>query len=278
MVNLFGDGFIGSHFRSKYPCITNRKADIQPIKICQNVLYTISTVDNYNVLVNPYIDIDTNLTHLVRVLEQFKIMQDKTNNRHVFNFVSSWFVYGDCKLPATEKSYCNPKGFYSITKRTAEQLLISYCETYNLDYRIFRLANVIGDGDEKVSKRKNALTYLLNKIKTDQKIELYHNGYFYRDYIHVDDVIDIMFYIMGTSSHKNEIFNISNGKKIMFRDLIDHAMSSCGSKSKIISVKPTKFHDIVQVKDMVLDNSKIKSLGYEPKIDILDFISRYVND
>ena len=137
-VNLFGHGFIGSNYNKKYLSIVNSKNDIQPASMCSDVLYTISTIDNYNIFNNLHVDVDTNLTHLLRVLDQFKQMQDKSQYTHTFNFVSSWFVYGDVTLPATEESYCNPKGFYSITKRAAEQLLISFCETFNLHYRIFR--------------------------------------------------------------------------------------------------------------------------------------------
>jgi len=42
------------------------------------------------------------------------------------------------------------------------------------------------------------------------------------------------------------------------------------SKSKFISVKPTEFHNIVQVKNMYLDTAKLKKLGFKPKISIED--------
>ena len=45
--------------------------------------------------------------------------------------------------------------------------LISYCKTYNINYRILRLGNVVGVGDLGVSKEKNALQYLVDKIKSN---------------------------------------------------------------------------------------------------------------
>ena len=68
------------------------------------------------------IDIETNLSVMMEVLEKLK------EKDFVFNFISSWFVYGDTKMPASETSICFPKGFYSITKKAAEDLLISFCE------------------------------------------------------------------------------------------------------------------------------------------------------
>ena len=94
-IQVFGGfGFVGSEFVKQNPdCIVNERHDYT-VK-SNNILYLISTISNYNMLTNPYIDIDTNLTTLMRVLEQCK-------NRDVtFNFVSSWFVYGDVDGPYT---------------------------------------------------------------------------------------------------------------------------------------------------------------------------------
>jgi nucleoside-diphosphate-sugar epimerase len=145
---LGGNGFVGSRYRELTEnVVINAKYDYN-VKDDSEVVYFISTVDNYNVHTNPFVDIETNLTCLINTLESCK------DKNITFNFISSWFVYGDVELPAKEDSYCNPKGFYSITKRTAEQLLISYCETFGIKWRIIRLGNVLGKGDKKVSKRR----------------------------------------------------------------------------------------------------------------------------
>lgn len=173
MIQVFGGhGYIGSNFcalgeyedlNKRY--IVNDRNDYTVHPLATEIVYFISTVSNYNVLHDPQIDIDTNLKILMLVLDQCR---NELGDRNItFNFISSWFVLGDTELPANEDSVCNPKGFYSITKRAAEQLLISYCETFNIKYRILRLANVVGGErkDRKASKQKNALMYLLNEIK-----------------------------------------------------------------------------------------------------------------
>ena len=135
----------------------------------KDVLYFISTVDNYNIFSDPFLDVETNLNVLIKTLEACR----EYSNETTFNFISSWFVYGKTdSLPASEDSYCNPKGFYSITKRAAEQLIISYCETYNIKYRILRLCNVCGETDLKVSKKKNALQHLINEVINDRDVNL----------------------------------------------------------------------------------------------------------
>ena len=180
-ITVFGGrGFVGSNFcKNKENVVIKDRDDYT--RHSNNIVYFISTVDNYNVYDNPHLDIDTNLKVLIDVLSDCK-------KGDTFNFISSWFVYGQTKLPVKETSQCDPKGFYSITKRAAEQLLISYCETFGINYRILRLANVVGRGDQKVSKKKNALQYLINEMREHRPIELYRGGEFTRDYIHVDDV------------------------------------------------------------------------------------------
>ena len=268
MVNVFGGkGFVGSKYASKYECIVNDRNDLEPKSF--DILYMISTVDNYSMKVNPFIDIETNLTTLMRVLEKCK-GKDIT-----FNFASSWFVYGDTDLPAREDSHCNPKGFYSITKRTAEQLLMTYCENFGIKYRILRFANVIGDGDLKVSKKKNALTYLVNEMKAGNDINLYDDGDFYRDYIHVEDLCDAINLIIE-KGELNTIYNIGSGEQTKFRSLIDYAMYKTKSKSKLINVEQAEYHKLVQVKSMYMECSKLKSLGFTPKYSPLDIIDSIV--
>jgi len=271
VVNVFGGhGFIGSRFcQLCYETIVNDRDDYE-VKIDKGeILYLISTVDNYSMKENPYIDIDTNLTTLIKILEQCK------GKDIVFNFASSWFVYGDTDLPAKETSYCNPKGFYSITKRAAEQLLISYCETFNIKYRILRFANVLGPGDKKVSKKKNALTYLLGEIKNNRPINLYDKGEFIRDYIHVDDLCGAIALIL-TRGKVNEIYNVGNMTKTDFYTIIMYAIGYTQSKSEIIEVPQADFHKLVQVKSMYMDNSKLKKLGYKPRKSIRAIVKELI--
>jgi nucleoside-diphosphate-sugar epimerase len=273
-INVFGaTGFIGKRFCEMYSdsVIKNERDDHQPKS--NNILYLISTIDNYNIHNNLHIDIDTNLKVLMNVLDQVK-----SNPDTIFNFVSSWFVYGqNTKTPFKEDDLaCNPTGFYSITKRCAEQLIISFCNTFNIKYRIFRLANVLGEGDGKISKKKNALQFLIKEIVEDKDVELYYGGNVLRDYIYVDDVCKAMNHCI-TQAPVNEIINIGSGKPYLFLNIIKKAIDFAESKSKIIEIKPTHFHNIVQVKNSYLDTTKLKNYGYNCEYGIDQIVDKLVN-
>ena len=264
MISVYGaTGFIGNEFCDLYSeqIVKIPKKQLKPET--SEILYMISTIDNYNVFSNPHLDIDTNLKLLINVLEECKDRKDI-----VFNFVSSWFVYGKTdKLPAHEDSACNPKGFYSITKRTAEQLLISYCETFKIKYRIFRLCNVYGKTDSKVSKKRNALQHLIGEIVNDRDINLYNGGSDIRDFMHVKDVCRAINLCMEKSP-LNEIINIGSGIPYKFIDLMSYVKEVLNSKSKLLSMDPPEFHKTVQIKDIYLDVSKLKKIQFIEEYNI----------
>lgn len=279
-----GGGFVGSKWlgKTKLNTIMNLDRDNLYIPHCDiphqvnSVINFISTVDNYNIFKDPHLDINTNLNTLITILENWKlgVENDEDLENGVFVFISSWFVYGwdsgfgPGSIPISENFTCEPKGFYSITKRTAEQLLISYCETYGLKYKILRLANVLGKDDKKISSKKNALQYLINKIKNNEDIELYDDGQFYRDYIHVDDVARAIDLVIEKGEN-NQIYNIGNGIPIVFKDVLIKAKEWLGSTSKIEVIQQKEFHKSVQSsRSFYMDNTKLKILGYTPTRDI----------
>jgi nucleoside-diphosphate-sugar epimerase len=273
-----GTGFIGSRFCQLYSnnsYIMARGQLYMPEST--NLLYLISTIDNYNVHTDLHIDIDTNLSVLMKLLEHIKY-EYTPENAPILNFVSSWFVYGqNNEIPFREDfSHCNPTGFYSITKRCAEQMLICFCQTFGYKYRILRLANVLGEGDNKISKKKNALQYLIKEIVHDRDVELYYGGEVLRDYIYVDDVCSAI-KLCIEKSPVNQIYNIGSGIPLRFLDIINKAIDYSKSNSKIIHIQPTNFHNIVQVRHSYLDITKITNLGFKVEYPIDNVVKRLIN-
>ena len=269
-----GSGFVGSEFTKQNPgCIVNARDDYSVKE--KNILYMISTVTNYHVKTNPYIDIDTNLTTLMKVLEQIKNNMLQAEDGYVLNFISSWFVYGETEMPAHEESNCYPNGFYSITKRCAEQLLISYCETFGIKYRILRLANVAGHGDKKASPQKNALQHMINELKAGRDVNVYDGGNLYRDYIHVNDAARAIKLIMETGE-VNTTYNVGNGQPLLFKDMIEYAKELIGGEGKLVPIEIPQFHRTVQVRSMWMLSDKLKSLGYTPNYNMKAIIEDMV--
>jgi len=283
IINIFGgNGFVGSEYvrTTKTPWILNDRDNYEVRS--DNVLYFISTVDNYNVHRDSLLDINTNLVILMKVLDSYRSYMQKTRQKGCFNFISSWFVYGQDSgfgegsrgIPETDP--CDPKGFYSITKRCAEQLLMSYCETFNLNYRILRLANVLGKQDKKVSAKKNALQYLLGELAANRPVDLYDSGYFYRDYIDVRDCARAIDLVLA-KAELDSIYNIGNGRPIIFRDAIRYARDAMDSGSEIRTIEQKEFHKKVQSsRSFFMNSTKLQNLGYKPEYTINETIDQII--
>lgn len=245
---LGGGGFIGSHYVKELydPAIgniasVNARSDYKVYS--SDVLHLISTVHNSNVYVDPYLDIETNLTVLIKVLENWRARKDATEG--VFNFVSSWFVHSEVK------------GFYTSTKRCAEELLEAYCKAYGLRYRIIRLANVVGSGD-KVTNNKNALQRVIQQLKNGHDVYLHGRGLFIREYIHVSDCVRALDLIMHRGE-TNTVYEVSSGEAQAFCDIVRVAYTKLNSTSKIVKVPGF-------IESSYMDSHKLFELGFRPKL------------
>lgn len=259
-------GFIGNRYCKLFRDEVLIQERQQRVPISNDIIYFISTVDNYNIFNNITLDVDTNLRVLCEVLEHCK------EREITFNFISSWFVYGETSLPAKEEYPCSPTGFYSITKKAAEDLLISFCRTFKINYRIIRLCNVLGKGDGKISARKNALTYMIECLKRNEDVYLYDDGTPKRDIMHLDDVCNAINLICNTGN-LNEIYNVGSGDPTQISDIIIYAKHYLGSTSEIKFKQAPEFHQIVQTKDFWMDTSKLKKLGFKSKFSSKQIIA-----
>jgi nucleoside-diphosphate-sugar epimerase len=139
------------------------------------------------------------------------------------------------------------------------------------------LANVLGKNDKKVSAKKNALQYLLGELKENRPIDLYDNGYFYRDYIDVRDCARAIDLVVN-KGELDSIYNIGNGNPITFRNVIDYAKQKLDSTSEIRSIEQKEFHKKVQSsRSFYMDNSKLRNLGYMPKYTLYETIDDIIS-
>ena len=270
-LTIFGGyGFVGSTYRKLYYNAAikniehvNQRDDYHAYSA--DVLYLLSTVHNYHVFTNPHLDIDTNLNILVNALEHWKEYQNNTGEKGVFNFVSSWSVYGNQKeLPVNEGALCDPHGWYIITKRCAEQLLVEYCTTFGLQYRILRFSNIVGPGDAKVSTKKNTLQHAINLLAEGKDVELFGDGLFYRDFMHVEDCARAVEFVT-CKGNVNEIYNIGNGKTWLYKDSVEYAKDALKSSGNIVYKEPTEFQKKVPVASFYMDVAKLRALGFVPE-------------
>ena len=267
MIAVYGaSGFIGSHFMNAFHDVEAQGRD-EIIPRHPTILFLASTVDNYNVFTNPTLDIETNQILTVRVLEEAR---KKYGKDFTFLYVSTWFVYGAGGVAAKESFSCSPRGFYSITRHAGEQLVRSYCETFGGNFKIVRLANVLGVGDRKASLKKNAIQYLIQEISSGRNVTIYDEPSI-RDIIDVRDCVFSIRLVLE-AGEVGEIYNIGNGEEVNVKELLESVRRMNFGYGNISYMPVPLFHKEVQTSRFVMDISKITELGYKRKYKLDDTI------
>lgn len=249
------------------------KTDLEGIDI---IYHLASTVDNYNVLTNPYLDVETNINGTIRLLE---ICKDLVKKPKII-FLSTFFVYGNeydkTKTPINEDSKTDPLAIYPATKLCTESIIKLYSRLYDIPYLIYRLTNVYSENEDYNNKKKGGLNYMIMQAVKGEMLSVYKGGNFCRDYIHVDDVVSALNFLENKNI-KNDTFLVGYGKPVLFKDMINYLHEITEKKSNIIEIDPPKFHKAVGITNFVADTSRINTLGWKAKINYREGISRIVN-
>ena len=215
----------------------------------------------------PLNDLKSNTKSTLNILEILKQSLPKCK----FILGSTFVVIGrPSKLPVNEQTSCNPTTMYGVNRLSSEYYTKIYNRIYGLDTNIFRITNSFGPR-EQVIPNKNAINYLIYKAFKGEDITIYDNGKFFRDLIYISDVVSAIDKIVKKGK-SGELYWISSGKKIWFYQI--GGILEKLTKAKIKYVKSPKYTKKVDVGNFVVDNSKMKSLGWKPKISVEEGISK----
>ncbi len=251
------------------------KEDIQDIDI---IYHCASTVDNYHILSDPHIDVDTNIKATIHLLELCKDLKKKPK----IVYFSTFFVYGNIyeqtKKKITETSPTDPLALYPATKLCTESIIKSYHAIFGIPYLIVRLTNVYGETEDFNNKKKGALNWLIMQAVQGNELPIYKGGNFYRDYIHVDDVARA---VISLNTKSNDTYLIGYGKPVYFKKLIEYILHGTDHKSTVKEIDPPVFHKHVGVRNFVANTAKITKTGWKPTISpkkgILRVVENYKN-
>ena len=210
---------------------------------------------------NPLKDIDSNAKSTLFILEE--IRKKKLKCRFILG--STFVVIGrPQKLPVDERTPCWPTMIYGANRLASEHYCKIYHEVYGLDTLTFRITNSFGPREQVVST-KNAVNFLIHEAFLGKTVTIFKKGNFFRDIIYVSDVISGIKTIMKKGK-SGELYWISSGKKIWFYELGKSLEKLTDAKVKF--VKEPNYTKKVDVGNFVVDNSKLRALGWKPKINL----------
>jgi UDP-glucose 4-epimerase len=194
-------------------------------------------------------------------------------------FASSSVVYGEPKTIPTPETYgpLIPISQYGGSKLACEGLISSYCHTYGIRGVIIRLANVIG-----FRSNHGVIWDFINKLKKNQsELEILGDGNQTKSYIHISDTINGFLFCSKISKDRVDVFNIGNDDKIDVRSIANIVCKNLNLKNiQIIQKGGTNDGRgwIGDVKQMQLDITKIKSLGWNARYSSLAAVDLAVKE
>lgn len=201
-------------------------------------------------------DPHTTFDHSLRTLEN--ALDNAKNNIEHFIFLSSSMVYGNfTKKKVKENDVCEPIGIYGALKFSAEKIIKSYGQVFNLPYTIIRPSALYGE--RCISRRVGQI--FIENVLTKSDIILNGDGTEKLDFTYINDLINGIICVIKSKNSLQETFNITYGNARTINSLVEIIKKNF-SKVKIVYKPRDKLMPIRGT----LDVSKAKKLlNFESK-------------
>lgn len=149
-----------------------------------------------------------------------------------------------------------PQSFYALTKSFQEEILKFYSQITGIDYIIYRFQNVYGPGQSLINPYTGLLTVFFNCFCNSKDINVFEDGYESRDFIYINDLIEIILKLNDLNI-KNTIIDIGSGLQTRILDIALLMKKILKSKQKVNITMKSRVGDIRHAK---ADISKLKLL------------------
>lgn len=224
------------------------------------VYHLVSTTQPQSSNDDPAFDVQSNLLATLNLLEQ---LRGSPGTKLVF-VSSGGTVYGVPRAtPIPETHPTDPTCSYGIVKLAIEKYLALYRILHGLDYRILRLANPYGPGQE-ANRAQGVVGTFLSRVVNDEAIEVWGDGTVVRDYLYIGDAVSAMLQAAQCQGQER-IFNIGSGRGHSVREIIAAVEHTTGRTARVRYTAGRKFDIPVSILDIARAKAE---LGWRPRIEL----------
>lgn len=170
-------------------------------------------------------------------------------------FASSFEVYGKTdKYEREEEDVLNPVNTYSFTKMLGEELIKHAHIKNNLNYTILRISNVYGPN------YKRGINGMIKSAINEKRIYI-NDPKRFKNFIYIDDVVELLNAIINNNNSTNQIFNIGSKDTLSLKKIAEKISTNLKSNIEIKSLPGNKLET-----DYRPSLKKLNSFGYYTKI------------
>ena len=219
---------------------------------------------------NPEFDFSVNIMGTFNVLELMR----KKDIQHLIFAGSGGTVYGETTTsPIPEEHPLNPISNYGAAKAAAEMYCSSYSSLYSLDIISMRLGNIYGP------RSVHGVMYdFYNKLMTNPKrLEILGDGNQTRSYLYIEDTIEAFNLLHKSIKEDFNVYNVSSDKAVKVVDIADKMIELMGIKDVTYFFTKGKRGWEGDVSFVSPDVTKLKGLGWHPKVSLNEGIKLYLN-
>ena len=187
-------------------------------------------------------------------------------------------VYGDpAQHPQTECYWgnVNPIGIrscYDEGKRCAETLFFDYHRQHGLEIKVARIFNTYGPRMHPADGR--VVSNFIMQALRGENLTIYGDGSQTRSFCYVDDLVDGLIRLMGSSADFLGPVNIGNPVEFTIRELAELVIEMTGSRSKLIEEQLPADDPTQRRPDINLAQS---NLGWSPKIPLREGLQQTIS-
>ena len=163
---------------------------------------------------------------------------------------------------------------YAVAKISAIKMCRYYNEQYGTNFLSVMPTNLYGKNDNFNLETSHVFPAMLRKIheakQTGGPVQLWGDGSPLREFLYADDLADAVVFLMDNADWQDtgDFVNVGTGKDISIKDLA-HLMADIIGYKGSFSWDTTKPNGTPR---KLLDVTKIKTMGWEPKISLKDGI------
>ncbi len=221
----------------------------------------------------PFLDLDVNCRGHLTLLEACR----EVNADVKVVFPGSRLQFGIPQyLPVDEKHPMEPLSPHGVHKLAVEKYHLLYFRLHKLKTTVLRISNPYGPGQLLPSPDYGIVNWFMTLAAQGKEILIYGDGSQTRDYLHVDDLVEVMLKAGLQDQANGEVFNVGGGEPIALRDMAEKVVRIFGSGSLRFVPWPADSEQ-VETGSYVTDITKAKRvLGWRPEVSFDEGIARSV--
>jgi dTDP-glucose 4,6-dehydratase len=243
---------------------------IKSMKDCMIVIHLAALIGIPYSYISPQAYLKTNVEGTYNILESAKNLDIE---QAIITSTSE--VYGSAKyVPIDEKHPLQAQSPYSASKISADQLALSYYNSFQLPIKIVRPFNTYGP---RQSSRAVIPSIIIQALNNKKEIKL-GNVNTTRDFTYVKDTCSAFLNILKLDSAFGDILNVGSNNEFAIEDITKKILSQIGSKANIKKETQRVRSKKSEVLRLVCDNSKIlKYTTWKPTIKMEKGIDMTIN-